>query len=95
MKKIFLTSVIFVSLTCVAQKPKLDSISNTKKDTLEMVPYKTEFISLSLIDSAYKIIQDNMTVTKYTQLSEGIDLAFKVLIDIGLRDYNRKKKPKK
>jgi hypothetical protein len=95
MKKFLLTILIFVSLTSIAQKPKLDSISNSKKDTLEMVPYKTEFISLSLIDSAYKIIQDNITVSKYSQLSEGIDLAFKVLIDVGLLDYNRKKKPKK
>lgn len=92
MKKLTILIALFFSVNCYSQKP--DSASAPIPDSIEFISKRHVAQARRNLDEALRKMEDQLTVSQYRKLTEGIEAAFGEIINVAEQDYRKKVKRK-
>lgn len=82
----------FAKYAQTAGPGKIVSDSIQYRDSFPPIPDSIQFMSTKQMENVYKLLEDNLKVTDYKRISEGLNIAFQVLIQSATEEYNKKNK---
>jgi hypothetical protein len=63
------------------------------RDSFPPIPDSVYFINQLQIGEVYKYVMDNMSASEFSKVSQGMEIAFRVLTQLAEDQYNKKRKP--
>jgi hypothetical protein len=92
MKKLILPILLILSVCTFAQKQPVQKDSIQYRDSFPPIPDSVYFINQLQIGEVYKYVMDNMSATEFSKVSQGMEVAFRVLTQMAEDQYNKKRK---
>jgi|SRR3982751_53987 hypothetical protein len=97
MKKLIIPILLLLSVTAFSQKtvkpviPVKDTVEY--RDSFPPIPDSINMMNQRQIGEIYKYVMDNMSASDFEKVSKGMEIAFRMMVEVGTGEFNSKRKP--